>query len=440
MKQKNNVLSLPERTYSQRFQINLHIDADAFFSSVEQVLHRELKGKAVVVGQNGGIVSALSYPAKDLGISRVSPITSVRKKYPSVHIVASDFHAYGIFSQRMDRIVRNHFPNLVKNSIDEGSVEMGHFVDSFDQAKSLVEELQAELYLKLGCAFSFGVARTPLLAKLASGMNKPNGITILRDDNVQEKINHIPASSLSGIGKQGYKKLQQYGINTIGDFAKADPDWLRYSLSSSMPALQKQVLGEIVELPAQKEAIQSMSRERSFPATNSRVFLYSQMSMNIEHLSQRMRKEGLFTQRIGLRIRDQKLAHTESFTTLASPTRDPEYLLSESKKLIEKLYQEGIHYRQVSITCAGLESGILQNDLFGELDISQSKDDVLYLLDDLERKFGKSCIALASSLPAREILQKIYSRQEPGDTYPHPLLPGEEIKKRLAYPFLGFIN
>ena len=90
---------------NSRNQIHVHIDADAFFASVEQVLHRELVGKPVVVGQNGGIVSALSYPAKALGISRVSPILTVRKKYPSVHIVASDFHAYGLFSQRMDNIV-----------------------------------------------------------------------------------------------------------------------------------------------------------------------------------------------------------------------------------------------------------------------------------------------------------------------------------------------
>ncbi|MBU1046635.1 DNA polymerase IV [Patescibacteria group bacterium] len=420
--------------------IFVHIDADAFFASVEQVLHRELKGKAIVVGQNGGIVSALSYPAKDLGVSRVLPILTVRKKYPSVHIVASDFHAYGIFSQRMDNIIRNHFPNLVKNSVDEGSIEISKWIDTFDEAKELIKKLQRELYQKLGCTFSFGIARTPLLAKLASGMNKPHGITILNDQNVEEKIYHKPVNCLSGIGKQGYIKLQKNRINTIGDFAKADANWLRYTFSISMPALQKQVLGEVVDIPKQKEDIKSMSRDRSFLATDSYGYLYSQMSMNIEHLAQRMRKENLFTKRIGLRLRNQNLDHTQSFVTLSSQTRDIEYLLSEAKKLLDELYQEGVLYRQVSITCAGLGGAPMQNDLFGELNSSESRDNLFYIIDDLENKFGKSCVGLASSLQAKDNLEKIHLKCVEGDTYPHQLLPGEEIKKRLLYPFLGEIN
>lgn len=420
--------------------IYVHIDADAFFASVEQVLHRELKGKAIVVGQNGGIVSALSYPAKDLGISRVLPIVTVRKKYPSVHIVASDFYAYEIFSQRMDNIIRNHFPNLVKNSIDEGSVEISKWVNSFDKSEKLIKELQIELYQKLWCTFSFGIARTPLLAKLASGMNKPNGITILNDQNIKEKIYHMPVNCLSGIGKQGYIKLQKNRINTIGDFVKADSNWLRDTFSISMPALQKQVLGEVVDIPKQKEDIQSMSRDRSFPATTSCEYLHSQISMNIEHLTQRMRKENLFAKRIGLRLRDQDLNYTQSFITFASPTRELDYLLSEIYKLFDKIYQKGVCYRQVSVTCAGLGGAPIQNDLFGELYSSESKDNLLRLMDNLENKFGKSCVGLASSLQAKDNLEKIHLKHFEGDTYPHKLLPGEEIKKRLKYPFLGMVN
>jgi len=425
---------------NSRNQIHAHIDADAFFASVEQVLHRELGGKAIVVGQNGGIVSALSYPAKALGVSRVLPIVTVRNKYPSVQIVASDFHAYGLFSKRMQRIIRTHLPDLVQNSIDEGASEISLWVADFSEAEKLVERLQKELYKKLGCTFSFGLARTPLLAKLASGMNKPHGITILDDENIQGQIYHLPINKLSGIGTQSYKKLQSYRINTIGDFAKATPDWLRSTFSISMPALQKQVLGEVVTIPKQKERIKSMSRDRSFTATIKYDYLCSQASMNIEHLSRRMRKENLFTKRIGLKIRDQNLGHTQLFVTLLSPSRDPEFLLSKAKELLKKLYKEGVLYRQVSVTCSSLSGGVIQNDLFGELNTSKSKDDILQMIDGLENKFGKSCIGLASSLQARDNLNTIYSMYVDGDTYPHLLLPGEEIKKRLEYPFLGIIN
>lgn len=440
MNRKNNELYFQKNPCGEKNQIHVHIDADAFFASVEQVLHRELFNKPVVIGQNGGIVSALSYPAKDLGISRVSPIITVRNKYPSVYIVASDFYSYSIFSKRMESIIRVHLPNLVKNSIDEGSAEISKWVPNFDEAEILVENLQKELFQKLGCTFSFGLARTPLLAKLASGMNKPDGITILDDNTVMEKISHIPVNHLSGIGTQSYKQLQRYSINTIGDFAKARPEWLRYTFSIAMPLLQKQVLGEVVSSPKQKEDIKSMSRDRSFPATDSYDYLHSQMSMNIEHLSKRMRGENLFAKRIGIKIRDQNLNHTQLFITLDSPTREPEYLLDQTNKLLKKLYREGIFYRQVSITCSGLDREIIQNDLFGELDVSQSKNDVLELLDTLENRFGKPCIGLASSLEAKENLKKIYTRYVPGDIYPHPLLPGEEIGRRLLYPYIGTVN
>lgn len=431
---------MKKRDKDPKKQIHVHIDADAFFASVEQAIHRELRGLPVAVGQNGGIVTALSYPAKDLGVSRVAPVVSVRKDYPEVTIAASDFNAYGIFSKRMDNIIRSHFPNLVKNSVDEGSVDMTEKVGSFEEAEVLIKKLQTELEQKLGCTFSFGIARTPLLSKLASSMNKPNGIEVLTDENVKEKIHYLPADCLSGIGKQGYKHLQENNIYTIGDFAKADPDWLLHEFSIVMPALQKQVLGKVVEIPRQKEGIKSMSRERSFPATKSYQYLHSQLSSNIEHLASRMRKEDLFTNRIGLVLRGQDFSHSKSFVSLSYPTRDPQYLLSEANKILEEIFQDGIYYRQVSVTCSGLGKQPIQKDLFGEVKESDSKDEVLQMVDVLEDKFGKKCISLASSLEAQKNTQKAFSGRVEGDVYPYGMLPGEEIGKRLQVPFIGEVN
>jgi nucleotidyltransferase/DNA polymerase involved in DNA repair len=421
-------------------QIHVHIDADAFFASVEQVLHRELKGKALVVGQNGGIVSALSYPAKAMGIPRVMPIISVRKHYPQVSVVSSDFYAYGIFSDRMDRIIRDHLPNLVKNSIDECSANMDAWVKNFDAAKIFVEIIKKELELKLGCTFSFGIARTPLLAKLASGLNKPNGITVLTDENIQDLIYHFPVNYISGIGAQTYKSLKKYRIHSIGDFAKADHEWLQSAFSITLPALHKQILGSATRIPKQKETIKDMSRAQTFPPTNNYDYLYSQASMNIEHLTKRMRRMNVFSKRICIQLRDQELAYTQSCISLTSPTRNPEYLLHELDILLKNIYQENTLYRQVSIRCTGLEEQIVQDDLFGNSKISQSKDSTLSIIDSLEIRFGKSCIGLATSLPAKDKLGKLYTQHTQGDTYPHPLLPGEEIQKRLIYPFLGIIN
>ena len=415
----------------------MHIDADAFFASVEQVLHRELRGKAIVVGQNGGIVSALSYPAKGMGIPRVMPIVTVRKRFPNVDVVASDFYAYGLFSARIERIIREYLPNLVKNSIDECSSHIGKYVNGFAEARELVEEIQEVLSIKLGCTFSFGIARIPLLAKLASGMNKPNGITVLTDENIKNTIYDLPINSVSGVGKKGFEKLQRHGVCTIGDFVSKEENWLRSTFSICMPAIQKQLLGIVVTVPKAKISQKSMSRGRSFPRTASYNYLHSQLSMNIEHLAQRMRKDNVVAKRIGVRLRTQDLIFSDTFATLITPSRDPGELVQQAKRLLQSIYVSGVEYRQVSVTCSGLE-GVIQYDLFGELEASETH--VLDLIDGLETKFGKSCIGFASSLEARNNLTTVRSQKITGDTYPHPMLPGEETKKRLVYPFLGKVG
>jgi nucleotidyltransferase/DNA polymerase involved in DNA repair len=418
-------------------QIHVHIDADAFFASVEQVLHRELQGKAIVVGQNGGIVSALSYQAKAMSIPRVMPIVTVRRQFPSVDIVSSDFYAYGIFSARMERIICEYLPNLVKNSVDECSSHIGNYVTSFEEARKFTMKIQSVLYEKLGCRFSFGIARTPLLAKLASGMNKPNGITVLNDENIRDAIYTLPISSVSGIGKKSFEKLQRYGIHTIGDFVMCDENWLRSIFSIAVPDIQRQLLGIITTIPTKRASQKSMSRDRSFSLTNRYEYLYSQISMNIEYLSHRMRKDGVVAKRIGIRLRNRDLSFTNALVTLPAPSRDPGILIGQAKSLLESIYVENVMYGQVSVTCSGLQE-IIQYDLFGE--IKEPGSQVLDMIDTLEYRFGKSCIGLASSMTAQDDLVEVSSRRTIGDTYPHPLLPGEEVRKRLRYPFLGIVK
>lgn len=232
MKRKDNMSKIKNKK-----KIFVHIDADAFFASVEQVLHRELEGKAVVVGQNGGIVSALSYPAKKLGVQRVTPIVTIRKQFPGVQIVSSDSHAYHIFSQRMKRIIKAHIPNLIKNSIDECGAEITEIISGYKDAEKFVTALQKELHEKLGCTFSFGLAHSPLVAKLASGMNKPSGITVIAPEHISETIGHMPVSTLSGIGKQTTKKLYEKDIKTIIDFMSKDKDWCLHHFSAPMSVI-----------------------------------------------------------------------------------------------------------------------------------------------------------------------------------------------------------
>lgn len=415
------------------------IDADAFFASVEEVLHRELKGKAIVVGQNGGIVSALSYSAKKLGIPRVMPIVTVRRNYPEVQIVSSDYYAYRIFSKRMVNIIKNYIPNIIKNSVDECSAEISPITNSYEEAQELLKELQEELFIKLGCSFSFGIGSSPLLAKLASGMNKPSGITILNNKNVKEKIYHLPVYYISGIGKKTVEKMNRYSIKTIGDLMSKDSQWLAFQFSKPMIKIQEQISGIVSEKIKEKSAQKSMSRARTFLTTDDLEYIHSQALFNVEYLSHRLRKDDLYTQRIGVSIRKSDLTRENSYITLTKPTSDTIVIFNEIKKLLLTIYDNQSEYRAVSVTVTNFSKEIYQKDLFGEIETSQKNNKIMSLMDNMEKKFGTTSIQLASSFKAKEQLIKLSSRRTEEDVYPHDLLPGEAIKKRLVYPFLGEI-
>jgi DNA polymerase-4 len=157
----------------------IHIDADAFFASVEQCIHRELRGKFVVTGRDGAMAIAMSYKAKALGVERATPMHIINKDFPHVHMVASDYFIYRIFSQRMLNIIQTYIPKIQRKSLDECSADITNSVGSFSQAYDLAFIIKQELELKLQCNFSIGISSSELLAKMASGINKPLELTII---------------------------------------------------------------------------------------------------------------------------------------------------------------------------------------------------------------------------------------------------------------------
>ncbi|MFN4132663.1 MAG: DNA polymerase IV, partial [Caldimicrobium sp.] len=209
-------------------QAILHLDANAFFASVEQATNPDLKGKAVVVGKERGIVTAVSYEGKALGIKRGMTIKEVEKKYPQVIILESDYEKYSIFSLKLFEILRRFSPIVEEYSIDEAFADLkglrGYFHASYEE---IGQQIKNTIKRGLGITVSIGISLTKVLAKLASNYKKPDGLTLISGREIHNYLKDIPVSEVWGIGPQRAALCEKLGIYSALDLASAKEEFIK---------------------------------------------------------------------------------------------------------------------------------------------------------------------------------------------------------------------
>lgn len=206
----------------------LHIDADAFFASVEQILNPRLKGKPVLVGSdsgNKGIVSAASYEARAFGVHSAMPMYLARKKCPKAIVVTGNFEAYREFSEKMYEIFYRYTPEIEMASIDEAYLDITGYPENFGEtAEIFAKMILLEVNKKLGLSVSGGLASGKTVAKVASSTNKPHKLTIVPYGKEANFLAPLELRSLPGIGPSTLDVLEKCDFHTIGDVAKLDVD------------------------------------------------------------------------------------------------------------------------------------------------------------------------------------------------------------------------
>lgn len=415
----------------------IHIDADAFFASVEQCIHKELRGKPVVTGRDGSMVIAMSYEAKALGIERGIPTYLLRQQYPQVYMVASDYQVYKIFSDRMISIISQHLSSIQRTSVDECR---GHFpasVSSFDEAKEIAHRIKDALETKLGCTFSIGVARTALLAKIASAMEKPSGVTVIDTDDQYQRVCSLPIEKVPGFGRRMAPRLRGMGIGTIRQFITRYPQ-VAGNFSAPVEKIYQELIQQVATARITKP-VQSMNRARSFQATESYVELLGQLSLNTEYLLRKLRNQHLMTQTVYVTLRDRERNSYTQRGKLLHASCSHSDIYQECIRLLQKMYRSGVRYRYVSVTLSGLvPHTFTQPDLFGNSVVQESDVRMWNIIDQTNVKFGSACIQTATSLLQPKRLGSSVT-PSPKSICRHPLLVKETQWRRLRYPYLGMI-
>jgi DNA polymerase-4/DNA polymerase V len=387
---------------SNKNKVILHIDGDAFFVGVEIAKNPKLKGLPVVTGHERGIVTALSYEAKALGIKRGMPTFRVKKNFPTVVILSGDYKSYLAYSLKMFEIVKRYAYGIEEYSIDECFADMTGLNRTLK--KSFIEiakDIKIDIRNELNISVSIGLAPTKVLAKVASSWNKPDGLTQITEETVESFLSKIPIQKVWGIGPRTAKMLNNNKIETAMDFYKQEEAWVRHHLSKPYEAIWQELHSKsVLHVDEKKKSdYSSIQKTQTFhPSTNDEAFLWSQLCKHTEDACRKARHYELSPRKLSFFLKTSTFKIIEHTITLSSPSNSPEillnYLLPEFKKLLSKEYL----YRTTGITFHELQKNVtIQNDLFGDTTKAKNLELVYKQIDSLEKKFGKSLVHIAST-------------------------------------------
>ena len=245
----------------------LHVDMDAFFSSVEQKRHPELAGKPVVIGGEGdptkrGVVSTASYEAREFGIHSAMPLRTAHKLCPEAIFLPVDYEEYSKVSREIKALLKAFTPIIEDVGIDEAFLD----ISSIDRpSEEIAREIKKKIKDEAGLTCSIGIAPNKLLAKMASDMQKPDGLTIIVEDDIQSRIWPLSVRKLWGVGPKTEAYLKEMRVQTIGDLASLSPDRLIGEFGQSYGSYLYESSRGIDESPlVTRWEPKSISRETTF--------------------------------------------------------------------------------------------------------------------------------------------------------------------------------
>jgi nucleotidyltransferase/DNA polymerase involved in DNA repair len=386
---------------NKRTKAILHIDGDAFFVGVEVAKNPNLKNLPVVTGQERGIVSALSYEAKALGITRGMPIYQVHRQFPNVIVLPGDYKAYVTYSAKMFAIVRRYVDDVEEYSIDECFGDLTGLDKPLKMTYlHIAERIKQEIRDELGLSVSIGIAPTKVLAKIASKWVKPNGLTIILPESVADFL-ETPIEGLWGIGPRTSEILKQKGIATAADFVKKELRWIQETLSKPYETIWRELQGEYVLPidPVRKTTYASIQKTRSFhPNTNDTGFLLAELSKHVESACDKARHYKLAPAKVSFFLKTKDFKIVSTTIQLPVSTNVPEIIVPLIYKAFAELHKKRVLYRTTGVVLQNLSvwNGA-QQDLFGDRSKADKFEIIHTQIDALETKLGKHVVHLAST-------------------------------------------
>ncbi|QBJ94857.1 DNA polymerase IV [Rhodococcus sp. ABRD24] len=362
--------TVPDPTRSRRWV--LHLDMDAFFASVEQLTRPTLRGRPVLVGGLGGrgVVAGASYEARVFGARSAMPMHQARRLVGASAVVLPPRGAlYDQVSRHVFEAVRSRVPVLEQLSLDEAFGEPAELVGAgAAEVERYCEGLRALVLAETGLVASIGAGAGKQVAKIASGLAKPDGITVVSPDVQQELMESLPVRKLWGIGPVAEEKLKRLGIDTVGALAALPEAEVASVLGSTIgPGLQRQARGIDDRPVAERADAKQVSAETTFAADIVTLAgLRRAVEASAAAAHRRLDQDGRAARTVVLKLRKSDMSIVTRSLTLPYATTDRQTLTATAQRQVIDPLELG-PIRLVGVGYGGL-SRVRQGSLFPELD------------------------------------------------------------------------
>lgn len=378
-------------------RIIIHVDMDAFYAAVEQRDRPELRGRPVIVGgtpQGRGVVSTASYEARKLGIHSAMPAAQAVRLCSHGVFLPVDMRKYRQVSAEVMAILAQHADLMEQISIDEGFLDVTSHARDFAAAERIAKRIKRAIRGELKLTASVGVGPNKFLAKLGSDLRKPDGLVVVRPHEAEQFLAPLPVGKLWGVGPKTEKRLQERGLRTMGDVARAPTEQLRALLGAWGDVVHELSRG-IDDRPVEpvREA-KSASAEETFPRDLGHV---KDMRKALADLSRevasRLQAEEVRARTVAIKVRFGDFRTITRQTTLTEATDQAAALRQTAYQLLDGVDRGGEGIRLLGVRGSGLEHAAGQLSLFDER--AQRRGQLEKTLSYIRRRFGPEAVRWA---------------------------------------------
>ncbi|MDP2690553.1 MAG: DNA polymerase IV [Deltaproteobacteria bacterium] len=378
----------------------MHLDMNAFFASVEQRCNPALRGKpiAVIGSPERTVVTTASYEARAFGVKTGMNKYEAKKACPSLIFVIGNNRKYMDTSVRMLDMLKGFSPRIEAYSIDEAFVDLAGCGNGFPSARALGAAIKERIRKELGLTCSVGIAPNKLLAKLASGMEKPDGLVVIEEAGVASLLEDLPVGELWGIGPRLTAHLACLGVRTCGQLGRAPVSVLRerFGIIGERLKLMGQGIDPNPIVPMGEEAeARSVGHSMTLPAdiTDRRAVRRHLLKLS-EMVGARARAHNLRGCTVGLTIRYADFFTFSRQRTLPLHTNDTHAIYRSALAIIDAVRLRSA-IRLLGVSISGIVSGSVQMQLFEE---EKKRERLLGAMDEINSHFGRFTLTWASLL------------------------------------------
>jgi len=388
---------------TKKYRIIFHIDMNAFFASCEIANNLELKDKPVVVAHNDpfrkSIILTANYEARKYGIKTTMMVKEAIKLCPFLVVVEPNYQLYQQYSNLFFKYLYTVTNKIEIASIDEGYLDITDVCQP-DQVLSLAKKIQKDLLEIHNLPCSIGIAPNKFLAKMASDMKKPLGITVLRKREISQKLWPLSIGDMFGVGKKTKPKLEGIGIHTIGDVANFKN---RLLLEETVGKAMAEYLLKRSNGIDDNE-VETYSLDDVSSVSNAHTFSYSVFDINLmketlkvlsNTVSDRLERKNLCAQTIGVQIKYANFKFINRSRSLENKTNDNKEIWSIVEELFDENYDSTLEVRLLGVFANRVsekQENIKKYTLFDDFEKISKEDNVTRTLREIKKQFGDNTI------------------------------------------------